>query len=108
MEVDDTSMNYFMSSMHQKEFETMIGKKVSPYIFNLITYPTEVYEDISQHQIQMPKDVNKKEILNKLKDLRRDDTEERPKASVSEAIDCLITVCEHLVNSCQTKEKEIE
>lgn len=45
--------------------------------------------------------MNKEELLNRLKDLRRDTTQENPSASVFEAIDTLISICEFLLNSYQ-------
>ena len=43
--------------------------------------------------------MKKETLLNRLKDLRRDETEEKPKASLFEAIDTLIISCEYLLNN---------
>lgn len=42
--------------------------------------------------------MKQKELLEKLKDLKRDATEEKPGASVSEAIETLIYCCEYLLS----------
>jgi hypothetical protein len=42
--------------------------------------------------------MTKNELLKKLKDLKRIETEEIPGASLCEAIEVLISVCEFLLN----------
>ena len=50
--------------------------------------------------------MNKEKLLAKLKDLRRASTPEVQSASVFEAIDTLINVCEFILNEDKKLEKE--